>query len=181
MVRQFIPGQSEQPKEIQTPILKVRGKTLIFANSIYQISSISALDLLDLSTEKPMPNYFSYMLVIGLILIFLPDNFKILGVVTLSVLGYLCYQWYSNKRRTRYGLRIRMNGGFGTIIVYSEMAFLVKIMLILNNIMNTDEIQSINFNLDQRQIVEDKSVNVGSMTGSSVITGNVHGDVVNNV
>ncbi|NEO34746.1 MAG: hypothetical protein F6K36_31055, partial [Symploca sp. SIO3C6] len=174
-LKQFIPGQSQSSQEINTPVLKVRGKTIIFANSIYQISNIASLDLLDLSTEKPMPGYFLSMLIAGTILLFIPGNIKILGIVTLAVLGYLYYQWRENKRKTQYGLQLRMSSGFNTIITYSEMDFLVEIMVTLNGIMNTDEAKALTFNLDQRKIQVDQ------MTGSNIVTGSVQGDVVSNV
>ena len=55
MLSQFFPENSNNDTEISTSIIKIRGKTLIFLNSIYQISNISSLRLLDLSKVKPFP------------------------------------------------------------------------------------------------------------------------------
>jgi Family of unknown function (DUF6232) len=173
-------NEQDNFNEIQTPILKVRGKTLIFGNSIYQIANIASLDLVDLSTTKPIPRYFLWLLLIGLALLFIPGNIKILGIAVLGVLGWLFYQYQQTKSRTRYGVRIGLNSGRGIIIGYNEMDFLVKMMLVLNNIMNSEEDRAVTFNFDQRQI-DDKSITVGYMHGSNMVTGSVVGDVVSNV
>jgi Family of unknown function (DUF6232) len=180
MLNQFLPSEQDSSNEIKTSFLKVRGKTLIFRNSIYQIANISSLDLVDLSTTKPIPRYFIWLLLIGLFLLFMPDNIKILGVVTLGVLGWLFYQYQQNKSRTRYGVGIRLNSGTRTVIVSDDIEFLTRVMLALNNIMNSDEVSAVNFNFDQRKI-EDNSISIDQMLGSNVITRSVVGDVASNV
>lgn len=166
--------------EIRTPIIKLRGKTLIFANTIYQISNISILELLDLSTEKPIPAYFGWLLLIGIGLLFVPGNIKIMGVVTLLVLVYFFFRWQQTKLNTRYGLSIRTNGGFRTIILSGDKEFLTRIILVLNNVMNSDQLTALTFNLDQSQITEDRSINVQTMNNSNIVGGDVTGDVVSN-
>jgi Family of unknown function (DUF6232) len=180
MVNQFFPSEQDNSNEIKTSFLKVRGRTLIFRNSIYQISNIASLDLVDLSTTKPIPRYFIWLLLIGLIFLFIPGNIKILGIAVLGVLGWLFYQYEQNKSRTRYGVSIRLNSGTRTIVVSDDIEFLTRVMLVLNNIMNSDEVSAVNFNFDQRQI-EDKSISIGQMLGSNVVTGSVVGDVASNV
>lgn len=181
MVNRFLSNESDQINEIRTSILKIRGKTLIFGNSIYQIPNISSLEVVDLSTVKPIPKYFLWLLIIGLVLLFIPNaGLRILGVVILGVLGWLFYRFQQNKNRSRYGLSIRLNAGTQTIIVGDNLDFLKEVMLVLYNIMNTDELRAVNFSFDQR-CIEDKSITIQKMMGSSLITGNVQGDVVNNV
>jgi len=180
MVNQFFSSEEDSPNEVKTSFLKVRGKTLIFHNSIYQIANISSLDLVDLSTTKPIPRYFMWLLLIGLILLFIPGNIKILGIATLGVLCLLFYKYEQNKSKTRYGMSIRLNSGTRTIIVSDDIKFLTEVMLTLNNIMNSGEVSDIIFNFDQRQI-EDKSIRIGQMLGSNVVTGSVVGDVASNV
>lgn len=181
MANQFFSSESDKINEIQTSIIKVRGKTLIFANSIYQIPNISSLELVDLSTVKPMPKYFLWLLIAGLILLFVPNaGLTVLGVVILCVLGWRFYSFQQNKQRTRYGLSIRLNAGIRDVIVGDDIEFLKRVILVLYNIMNSDEFKAINMNFDQRNI-EDKSINIDQMIGSNVVTGNVNGDVVGNV
>jgi Family of unknown function (DUF6232) len=179
MMNQFLPIQGEESNEIKTSFLKVRGKTLILRNSIYQIANISSIDLVDLSTTKPMPRYFIWLFLIGIALLFFPDNFKILGVIVLCVLGWFFYQYQVNKSRTRYGVSIGLNSGKKTVIVSDDIEFLTRVVLVLNNIMNSDELSAVNINFDQRQI--DESVIIGEMHGSNLVTGTVVGDVASNV
>jgi len=133
MLSKFFSEDESNDNEINTSIIKIRGRTLIFVNSIYQISNIASLRLLNLSRVQPFPKYLVWLIIIGLALLF----------------------------------------------VYAE--FLKQMMLVLYNIMNNDEPRAVTFNLDQRQIVEDKSINIDSMFGSSCVSGNVTGDVVSNV
>jgi len=122
------------------------------------------------------------LIIIGLALLFVfPGNIKIFGVVVLAYAGWQFYQYERNKLRVRYGLKISLNSGEKPIITNSDAEFLKQMMLVLYNIMNNDEPRAVTFNLDQRQIVEDKSINIDSMFGSSFVSGNVTGDVVSNV
>lgn len=77
-------------------------------------------------------------------------------------------------------MSIRLNAGIRDVIVGDDIEFLKRVILVLYNIMNSDEFKAINMNFDQRNI-EDKSINIDQMIGSNVVTGNVNGDVVGNV
>ena len=57
----------------------------------------------------------------------------------------------------------------------------MQVLLTIHNIMNTEELSAINVNFDQRQIYEEQLVSIEEMTASSVISGNVQGDVVSNL
>lgn len=179
-MNQFFASEQDNVNEVKTSLLKVRGRTLIFVNSIYQIANISSLDLIDLSTTKPLPRYVLFLFIIGLIFLFIPGNIKILGIAAIGVSCWLFYQYQQNKLRTRYGVSISLNSGTKTVIVSDDIEFLTRVMLVLNNIMNSDEISAVNFNFDQRQI-EDKSISVGHMLGSNFINESVVGDVASNV
>jgi hypothetical protein len=182
MLNQFLSEDTSGSNEISTAIIKIRGKTLILLNSIYQIPNISSLNLINLSSTKQFPKYLVWLIVIGLIFLFvLPGNIKIFGIVCLAYSGWQFYQYQQNKLRIRYGLQITLNSGEKPIIVNNNSDSLKEIMLILYNIMNSDEARSITFNLDQSKIIEDKSINVEQMYGSNFVAGNVAGDVVGNV
>jgi hypothetical protein len=181
MLSQFLSEDSSDSNEINTSIIKVRGRTLIFVNSIYQISNIAGLRLLNLSRVQPFPKYLVWLIIIGLALLFVfPNNVKIFGGVMLAYAVWQFYRYEQNKLRIRYGLKISLNSGEKPIITHSDAEFLKEIMLVLHNIMNDDEPRAVTFNLDQRQI-EDKSINIDTMFGSNFVNGNVTGDVVSNV
>jgi hypothetical protein len=182
MLSKFLSEDASDNNEINTSIIKIRGRTLIFVNSIYQISNISGLRLLNLSRVQPFPRYLVWLIIIALALLFVfPGNIKIFGVVMLAYAGWQFYQYEQNKLRVRYGLKISLNSGEKPIITNSDAEFLKEMMLVLYNIINNDEPRAVTFNLDQRQIVEDKSINIDSMFGSNFVSGNVTGDVVSNV
>ncbi|MEH2041271.1 DUF6232 family protein [Nostoc sp.] len=182
MLSKFLSENTSDSNEISTSIIKIRGKTLIFVNSIYQISNISSLRLLNLSRVQAFPKYLVWLIIVGLALLFVfPGNIKIFGFVMLAYAGWQFYQYEQNKLRIRYGLKISLNSGEQPIITNSDAEFLKEMMLVLYNIINNDELRAFTFNLDQRQIVEDKSINIDSMFGANFVAGNVTGDVVNNL
>lgn len=54
---------SDNEECLKTPLLKIRGKTMFFGNVIYQISNISSIGFVDLTTtakvKMPIINYHS--------------------------------------------------------------------------------------------------------------------------
>jgi len=182
VLSKFLSEGMSDSNEINTSIIKIRGRTLIFVNSIYQISNISGLRLLNLSSVQPFPRYLVWLTIIGLTLLFVfPGNVKIFGLVAIAYAGWQFYQYQRNKLRIRYGLKISLNSGEKPIITNSNAEFLKEMMLVLFNIMNDDKPRAVTFNLDQRKVIEDKSINIDSMVGSNLVSGNVTGDVVSNV
>lgn len=173
----------DQSKEITTSILKIRGKTLVFENSVYQISNISSVSLVNLSTRESMPSYFIWMLVIDGVLLVIPiDNIRILGAVVLAaIVIWLFFDYRKSKIKNNYGIDLGLNSGEKTILLWDNYDFIVQVLLTINNIMNTEELNAINVNFDQRQIYEEQLVSIEEMTASSVISGNVQGDVVSNL
>ncbi|MDW8300292.1 MAG: hypothetical protein RML95_13245, partial [Anaerolineae bacterium] len=76
----------------------------------------------------------------------------------------------------RHGLRFVTNSGESALIVSQDVEFLKQVALVIHNIMNEEMVKDINFNFDQRTIVE-----VGDMQSSAVVVGEIHGDLVNKV
>jgi hypothetical protein len=89
------------------------------------------------------------------------------------------------KSRTveKYGLSIGMNSGEGVILTSNSKDFVLAIVLALYSIMNTEEAKALAFNFDTLKIdrIEDKSIKIEKSYGSAVISGQITGDVVNNV
>ena len=182
MLNKSLSENANNSNEINTSIIKVRGRTLVLVNSIYQISNISSFTLINLSSVQPFPKYFVWLIIIGLALLFVfPENIKIFGFIMLAYAGWQFYQYQRKKLRTHYGLKISLNSGQTPIITNSDAEFLKEIMLVLYNIMNSDELKAFTFNLDQRKIIKDGATNIDSMLNSNVVTGNVTGDVVSKV
>lgn len=164
---------AENQKVIKTKLLKVEGKTMIFGNTVYQISNISQISVIDLTTTKSIPWVYIALLIIGG-LITLTLELWLLVIILWGAAGALYYFSTKNRRDEKYGLQITANSGLSTVLVSDYMDFLVEVAVTLTNIMNEKKEESVTFNFDNRQIFD-------SISGSTVVTGNVSGSVVNSV
>lgn len=170
-------------KTIKTSVLKIIHNTVVFDNAVYQVRNICVVELADLtqtfSINQSIPTWYWFLLALGVVLLF----FYGLGIFLLAYVGYLFWQHTNlEKSRTveRYGLRIGMNSGEGVILTSSSKDFVLKIIVTLYEIMNTDTPRAVAFNFETLK-VEDKSINIEQAYGSAVVSGQVTGDVVNNV
>lgn len=172
-------GRQDDTSIRKTPILKLRGKTMIFGNTIYQISNLAVVEVIDLTTTKRLPAYIVYMFLIGLIvLLFVNSGTRLIGLALMGLAIYLYFQFQQTRTDEKYGLSIVTNAGElgSSILVSRDAGFLKQIAVTINNLMNTeDETKAINFNFDQRKI------DVETMTNSTLVAGNVSGDVVGSV
>ncbi len=173
----FLMGGRDDGNVQRTTELKLRGRTLIFGNTIYQLRNIASLEVVDLTTIKRFPMYIVLLGLVGLFL-FSNRNTTLVGIGLLALSGYLAYNWYNTRTNERFGLSIITNAGsLGSVtLVSKDLDFLKQIAITINNLMNSeDEAKAISFNFDQRKI------DIETMTNSSLVAGNVHGDLVNNV
>ena len=173
-------------EEINTKILKIRGKTLIFGNVIYQINNIASIGLVDLTTTtiKPMPKLFFALPFIGICIFFLPSEMaKILGFLIIAIGAWLIYKHNKNKIKTveKYGMTIYTNGGTRTIFRSRSEDFIKRVILALYGVMNSNELEAINFNFETLDMSVDNSIGIRTAIGSSVVSGHVVGDVVSQV
>jgi hypothetical protein len=189
-LHQLLPqGNSDSDKKnplIKTSLLKVIDNTLVFDNTVYQIGNISTVALADLTEvyaiNTSVPSWYWFLLALGFILI----AFYGLGILILIYVGWLFLQHRNlEKSRTveKYGLSIGMNSGEGVILTSNSKDFVLAIVLALYSIMNTKEAKALAFNFDTLKIdrIEDKSIKIEKSYGSAVISGQITGDVVNNV
>jgi len=181
MLSQFLPDETSKTNEIKTPLIKVRGKTLIFGNVVYQIHNISSIGLVDLTTTKPIPRFYWALLFLGVVFLFVIPNIqaKILGLLILAFVAWLFYQHNLNKTTEKYGMSIYTNSGYKTILTSKSENFIKEVILSLYGVMNSDEFKAINYHFDTQ--VVDNSIKIGTNTGSPIVTGHVGGDVVNEV
>ena len=156
-------------KVIKTERLEVRGKTLVFDNTIIQTINVSSIELGEL--KKALPKFIWGMLILGGLLFIWDSDVRGLSIVIWIIAGALYYNWYNDKE---FGLIIRLNSGFTQLIKSENQEFLKNVAIVLKNIMDGKDEQSITFNLDQRTIVD-------NVSGSTVVVGNATGDIVNRV
>jgi hypothetical protein len=186
MLSQFLPDDNSSPTEIKTSLIKIRGKTLIYGNVVYQIHNIASIGLVDLTSTviKPMPQLLVVLPIIGIFFLFIPSELaKILGFLLIALGAWLIYQHNLNKIKTteRYGMTIYTNGGTKTILVSRSEDFIKKVILTLYTVMNSDDLKAINFNFETLDISVDNSIGIETAIGSSVVSGHVGGDVVSQV
>jgi Family of unknown function (DUF6232) len=182
MLNQFLPDDLSGNTEIKTSFLKIRGKTLIYGNVIYQIHNISSIGFVDLTTTKLVPRFYYILLIIGILCILVSDiTVRSVGLFLLLSVGWLFYQHNLNKTTERYGMTIYANSGSKTILINRSEDFIKRVILTLYNAMNSIELSSININLDTLDMSVDNSVQIGMNTGSPIVTGSVSGDIVSQV
>jgi len=162
-------------KELETDFLKVRGNTLIFENTIYQIRNIAAIEMVPLRANIP------WLAVLVVLLAVYGIFFNREGIIiVISLIGgawalFSLYKYW--QRRKQYGLLILLNSGIetSTIIIGPDRGFIIQVMKVLYDIMN-DNAQSVDIIFDQKQIL------INGITHSTIVAGSsVGGNVVNTI
>ncbi|NEP22743.1 DUF6232 family protein [Moorena sp. SIO3I6] len=173
--------------EDKNGILKVRGKTLIFGNVVYQINNISSIGLVKRtnSIQKiPITKFILVLIIIDVYLFFTPNlHLKVLGVIILVFLVWKVYNFYKNKLRKKYALSIYTNSGQKTFFYSTSEDFIKKSIMVLYNIMNTsDDFNAFTFNFQEASFVDQsQSINIDHNIGSPFLGAQVNGDIVNEV
>lgn len=161
--------EESKDKIITTSLLEVRGKTLVFDNTILQIPNISSIEIGEL--KKPFPPYIWWMAGISVFIFLFADDYAVIALILLGIAGKLAYDWYNYHV---FGIIIRLNSGLATLIQSQNADFLKEVALVMKNIMDSEQEKSITFNLDKRTIID-------NVSGSTVVVGNATGDIVNRV
>jgi Family of unknown function (DUF6232) len=184
-LHQLLPqGSNEQDnKTIKTSLLKIVDNTLVFGNTVYQVRNISSVTLADLSetysVNMNVPAWYWFLVALGIVLLF----FFFIGIFVLGYVGWLFWQHSQlEKSRTveKFGLKLMMNSGESMILTSKSKDFVLTIILNIYRVLNSEEPRALTFNFETLQI-EDKSINIERSYGSSVVSGQVSGDVVNNL
>ena len=105
----------------------------------------------------------------------------LIGLVLLGLGIYLIYQHNLNKINERYGMTIYSNSGNKSILTSKSRAFILKAILTLSNVMNTEEPAALTMNFANCEILPDKSTKVEKNIGSPIVSGDIQGDLINNV
>ncbi|HIK11084.1 MAG TPA: hypothetical protein IGS52_12575 [Oscillatoriaceae cyanobacterium M33_DOE_052] len=175
-LQQLLPQENmggDKKPAIRTSILKIINNTIVFENTVYQIRNICDVELADLTKKYPVPTWYWFILVFGLITIPLG-----VGIFILIFVVWLFWRHSQKRIQEKYGLKIGMNSGEGVIIVSKNKEFILQIIVTIHDIMNNDEPKSIEFNFETFQ---DRSITIGQAHGSTLISGQITGDVVNRV
>ncbi|NEP80192.1 MAG: hypothetical protein F6K39_19705 [Okeania sp. SIO3B3] len=161
-----------QPEEVEPSVLKIRGKTLIYKNTIYQISNITSISLVEVKNTQKITRRFSTLrfiggiLLIGIAIILLQSpnkNFQIFGLLLIIVDILLLCHYRPNKTSQQYGLVIEGNSGYKNTIVSPNKLLIQKIIVELWFVMNSgsEKLKPSTFNFN------DYSVN-GNIVGTNI-------------
>ena len=103
-------------------------------------------------------------------------------IIGVLILGLCCWLFFEHERKTkeRYGMAIYTNDGNETILTSKSKDFILKAIRELYEVMNGEEDKTMNFNFKDCDM-SDRSVKIGKNHGSPVVSGQVGGDVVNNI
>lgn len=172
MFKQLI-GTKEEGKTIEGGNLKVKGRVLYFANTIFQISNITSISIVDI--YKPFPYIALLILLVGIV--GATDYFGFIGFIGILTGIFLLMRWFQNRKRT--GLEIITAGGMASsaFIISNDKEFLARVAITLANIMDSDNENIIaNFSIDNREI------NIQGNEGANIVMDSkVGGDIINAV
>ncbi len=168
MFRQLL-DTDKNTDELKTDKLTLQGRTLKFAQSYVSLDNISLIEVIDLSTQRPIPTYFYVLGLIGLAL-FINNNTTIIGVVVLAALAFLVYQFWQKRVEERYGLNLITNSGRARILLAKDQGFLMDLAATLSDAISNPKITALVANFNSQKI------DIGSMSGGVIAT-NVDGNV----
>ncbi|NEP38068.1 MAG: hypothetical protein F6K25_11980 [Okeania sp. SIO2G4] len=181
-----LPKSYPEPEEVEPSVLKVRGKTLIYENTIYQINNITSISLIEVKNTKKRTRHYSIMRLIGaILLIFIAvillqspnKNFQIFGLLLIIVDILLLCHYRPNKTSQQYGLVIEGNSGYKNIIVSSSKRWIQRIIIELWFVMNagTDKLKPSTFNFN------DYSINGSNINSPTLLDNTIQGNLDVNV
>ncbi|MGB3513759.1 MAG: DUF6232 family protein [Microcoleaceae cyanobacterium] len=176
-----------EPEEVEPSVLKIRGKTLIYKNTIYQISNITSISLIEVENTKKRTRSFSTLRILGTVLLISiavillqssNKNLQILGLVLIIVDILLLCHYRPNRTSQQYGLVIEGNSGYKNIIVSSNQQWIKRVIVELWVVMNSgsEKLKPSTFNFNDYSI--NGSNIVGTNFNSPILSNNtIQGDV----
>lgn len=174
---------------ISTELIAIVGNTLIVDNTVYQVRNISSVALEDLTKtyaiNSRIPAWYWLLLALGFLLLFTRSFlYEFVGIALIGYVIWLLWQ-HSNLEKSKtvvmYGLRLVMNSRETMIFMSSNKEFVLKVVVNIYKVLNSEKPKAMTFNFKTFQ-VEDKSVKIGgSNYGSPIVSGQVSGDVINNL
>lgn len=169
---------SNDGRELETDLIKIRRKTLIFGNTICQISNIAAVEVLSFYASIPWLAILG--MIIALVALVNGGFVTLIGLLIGAWSGFSLYKYW--QRRMQYGLLILLNSGIQSskIILSHDKDFIQQVVLVIYNVMNDENhSRAIDISIDRRQIQE-VSIHENS-TSTIAAESTVRGDIVNTI
>ena len=161
-------------KEVQANVLKAHGNVLEFNDTVYQISNMSAVEIVSFSAAFPSSAVLGLLFALSLITVGYPVRYMgfFIGIWSLVSL----FRWLM--KRQEYGLLLLLNAGAGasTVIRSHDYNFLRGVLHALRDIMNGNTRTGMIAYFDQRKVSNFKNIKNLNYNGGDV-PGNLHQNI----
>lgn len=162
---------------VQTDLLQAKKNSIRFNQTVCQISNISEVRAINLSTEKRFSPYLYLLLVIGAGLLLTREVLGIaLGLAAIGAFAYLFYSHQRTKLNEKYGILIALNSGRTWVLTSRQYEFATSVVSKVEALMN-DSLKAFEVNFNSMTINEgdsfeniDGTVNIANR-GSTVSAG----------
>lgn len=138
MKEQKINIGNSQKEKIVTEQIKIAKNVFIYNNTFIPLHSISQVSVIK-EKEKPYSSNQIIAVVVGIIFLFLGDIATILGLAIIAGAIYLLYTTYKYNKEIGEYLKIEMNSGKSIYFYNKNHKFLVEIMDVMINCINTQK------------------------------------------
>lgn len=175
MLSKLFPDNSlDEPTEIETESIVIRGKTLIYGNVLYQISNISSAGIVDFSKVKKVPRQYWFWSAVSIAMLLANDTgVRFAGIALGCLMSFLFYWHFQTRLMEKYGLTIYTNAGDKKIFISRDKELLLKILFVLHNVMNGQDKEGVVFNLENSTFNE---FSIDKNIGSPVLAGKISGN-----
>ena len=128
-------GNSQKDK-IVTKEIKVAKNVFIYNNSFIPLQNISQISVIK-EQKKPYSMNQIIAICVGFIFLFLGDMLSVIGIVVIACAVYLLYMTYRYNMEIGEYLKIEMNSGKNIYFYNKNHKFLIEIMDVIINCINT--------------------------------------------
>lgn len=129
---------NSQKEKIVTSQMKIAKNVFIYNDTFIPLHSISQVSVIK---EQAKPYSFNQIIAIGvgIIFLFLGDMFTVLGLAIIAGAVFLLYTTYIYNKEIGEYLKIEMNSGKSVYFYNKNHDFLVEIMDVMINCINTQK------------------------------------------
>jgi hypothetical protein len=175
MLKDTVASGKPERQEFRSGSLVVRDKTMIIGNTVYSVSNISTMTVVDATSNRPFPVAALIFGTLGFGLLLAPGApTKVAAVLALGLAIVIVVTWMDKRTDFKFILSVQMNSGASAGFFSDSKQFLQSIAMALFQSLERDEPRHVTFNLDKR-------VAIDNVSGSAISIGAVGGDLINRV
>ncbi|MEO0973415.1 MAG: DUF6232 family protein [Pseudomonadota bacterium] len=141
-------------ERVQTEFMQATKNSLRFEETVCQISNISEVRAIDLSTEKRLPRYLYLLPVFGALLLLAQELIAIsLGLACIGGFALLFFYHQRTKVNQKYGVFIGLNSGRNWVLTSRQYEFATSVVSRVEALMN-ESVGSFEVNFNSMSIHE---------------------------